>query len=321
MKVAVVGAGIVGAAAGWALGRDGHDVTIYEQFDELEHGRGSSHGRTRIVRMAYTQPHWVAQAREALAVWQEIERETGETLLELDGLLECVSSPELGTADALSACEVSWELVDPSLYGVSVPEGWEVLLQPDAGTVRADVARRALLRGLDVRTGTRVDRLADVEADAVVVAAGPWSRALLRAEGIELPVRMTRETVVYFEHQLQVSAVVDRYEHGHLMYALRDPVHGVKAGAHFGGAAADPEELGSPDLAQVEVVAAWLAERVGAEPRPVATDTCWYTTTADEEFVLERNGRLVIASACSGHGFKFAPLVGQRLAEMAGAIL
>ena len=306
----------MGAAAGWALARDGHGVTVYEQFDDVEHPFGSSHGRTRIVRLAYTEPHWVEQAREALALWLELERETGETLLELGGLLECVESHELGAGAALDAVGVEWELVEPSRFGVSVPDGWEVLLQPEAGTIRADTARRAFLRGLDVRTGVRLDRLSELDADAVVVAAGPWSPALLRAEGIELPVRTTRETVVYFEHELQVSAVVDRYEGGHLMYALRDPVHGTKAGAHMAGTDATPDEPGAADPAIVDRVSRWVEERLSAAPRPVATDTCWYTTTPDEEFVLERNGRLVIASACSGHGFKFAPLVGKRIAAI-----
>jgi sarcosine oxidase len=316
MRVAIVGAGIVGAASGWALARAGHDVTIFEQFDDVEHPRGSSHGRTRIFRLAYEEPHWVELAREALELWQELEQETGEQLLELDGMLECVESHDLGTAEALTACGVAWELVEPGRFGVTVPDGWEVLLQPDAGTIRADAARRTLLRGLDVQTGARVEHLSDLDADAVVVAAGPWAKRLLQTEGIDLPVRTTRETVVYFEHELAVSAVVDRYEHGHLMYALRDPVHGLKAGVHMGGAEADPDEEGAPDFAQVEVVSAWVADRLGADPTPVATDTCWYTTTADESFVLERHGNVIVASACSGHGFKFAPLIGRQVAAI-----
>jgi sarcosine oxidase len=68
----------------------------------------------------------------------------------------------------------------------------------------------------------------------------------------------------------------------------------------------------------VERVAAWVRERFpDADPEPVAAQSCLYTTTADEHFVLERRGRVVVGSACSGHGFKFAPAVGRRLAELA----
>jgi sarcosine oxidase len=72
VRIVVVGAGITGAAAAWALARDGHDVRVVEQFD-LDHVRGSSHGRSRIFRLAYTEPHWVELAREALAGWRELE--------------------------------------------------------------------------------------------------------------------------------------------------------------------------------------------------------------------------------------------------------
>ncbi len=63
---------------------------------------------------------------------------------------------------------------------------------------------------------------------------------------------------------------------------------------------------------------AWVAERLpDVDPEPVGAETCLYTTTPDESFVLERRGRVVVGSACSGHGFKFAPAVGRRLAELA----
>jgi len=316
VRVAVVGAGVIGSAAAWALARDGHDVTVLEQF-ELEHERGSSHGRTRIFRLAYTDPHWVELARDALAAWRELEAESGEQLLQLVGLLEVVADLGQSSRDALERCGVRWEEADATRYDVAVPDGWTALLQPDAGIVRADLARRALLRDVDVQTGARVERLDDLDADLVVVAAGPWARKLLAPVGIDLPVRETRETVAYFRLDREFPVVVDRDVHGHLTYGLPDPMHGLKAGAHMTGREADPDEPAAPDQATVEQIAAWVAERFpAADPAPVATDTCFYTTTADESFVLERHGRIVVASACSGHGFKFAPVVGRRVAAL-----
>src|SRR5262249_254363 len=102
----------------------------------------------------------------------------------------------------------------------------------------------------------------------------------------------------------------------------RDPVHGIKAAAHHAGPEVDPDESGKPDAALVEKVAAWVAEHVAlADPRPVETQTCLYTTTADEGFILERRGRTVVGPACSGHGFKFAPAIGTRLAALAMEML
>ena len=72
MKVAVVGAGVMGCATAWALRERGADVTVHEQF-ELDHDRGSSHGRTRIFRVAYPDPYWIRFAQEAYAGWQELD--------------------------------------------------------------------------------------------------------------------------------------------------------------------------------------------------------------------------------------------------------
>jgi sarcosine oxidase len=102
------------------------------------------------------------------------------------------------------------------------------------------------------------------------------------------------------------------------MYSLHDPVHGLKAGAHHAGPEVDPRADGEPDPALVERIAAWVRARLpDADPAPVAADTCLYTSTADQSFLLERRGRVVLGSPCSGHGFKFAPVVGRRLAELA----
>jgi sarcosine oxidase len=95
-------------------------------------------------------------------------------------------------------------------------------------------------------------------------------------------------------------------------------VHGLKAAVHHGGKLTDPNALGEPDAGLIDAITEWVAQHVVlASPRAVAAETCLYTTTADESFVLERRGRVVIGSACSGHGFKFAPAIGARLASLA----
>ncbi len=102
------------------------------------------------------------------------------------------------------------------------------------------------------------------------------------------------------------------------MFSLHDPVYGLKAGAHHAGTETNPDDVGEPDRALVERISAWVAERLpNAYPEPLLAETCLYTTTPDERFILERRGRVVIGSACSGHGFKFAPEVGKRVADLA----
>jgi sarcosine oxidase len=314
MRVAVVGAGVMGAAAAWALRGRGADVTVYEQFD-LDHARGSSHGRSRIFRVAYPDPSWVRFAQEAYDGWNDLDPD----LLGLYGLVELASDPTLTSARTLDECGIAHRFLDGEearALGAVVPDGWTALHVSDAGIVYADRARHAFLRGVDVRTGTCIESLDDVDADVVVVTAGAWIGRLV--PGLDL--RVTRETVAYFRHEgAPLPSVVDIAPGGgHDMYSLHDPVHGLKAGAHHAGAEADPDEPGSPDDAIVARIAAWVADRFpDVDPEPVEADTCVYTSTPDQTFVLDRRGHVVVGSACSGHGFKFAPAVGRRLAALA----
>jgi sarcosine oxidase len=315
MRATVVGAGINGCATAWALRRRGVEVTLLDQF-EPGHVRGSSHGRSRIFRLAYPEPHWVALAEEALAGWRELEHETGTTLLELHGLVELCSSVAVSSRDVLEARGIDHRLLDRDELDVVLPDGWIALWQSDAGIVRADLALDAFRGDLPVER-RRVESLDDVEGDLVIVTAGPWAPTLLP----DLQVRVTRETVAYFAHDgtpLPSVVELDEATRHHAMYALHDPLYGLKAGAHHAGPVADPDVAGEPDPALVEQITSWVSERFPhVDPQPVAAETCVYTTTEDESFILERRGRVIVGSACSGHAFKFAPAIGKRLADLA----
>ena len=194
-----------------------------------------------------------------------------------------------------------------------------MLFQPDAGVVYADRALSAFARGLRIETGRRVESLDELDEPVVVVAAGPWARRLLEPAGIELPVVETRETVAYFHLEGPVPSVVaEVVTRGHGFYSLYDPLYGLKVGSHKRGSQSDPDEEHGPDEALVREIADWTRERFpNADPTPVHAESCFYTTTDDERFVLERHGRIVVGSACSGHGFKFGPATGKRLAALA----
>jgi sarcosine oxidase len=307
----------MGCATAWALSERGAEVAVYEQFG-LDHERGSSHGRTRIFRVAYPEPYWIRFAQQAYACWNELD----PSLLGLHGLIELVADPALMSAGALDECGVPYRLLDRDdvrEYGAILPEGWAALFVPDAGVVFADRARHTLLEaaGVEVEANRRIESTDELDADVVIVTAGSWIRELVP----DAPVTVTRETVAYFKREgPPPPSIVDLNAEtgGHGMYSLYDPVHGLKAGAHHAGAEADPNTEAAPDPAIVERVATWVRERFpDVDPDPVDAQTCLYTTSADQRFVLERRGRVVVGSACSGHGFKFAPAVGRRLAELA----
>jgi sarcosine oxidase len=324
--VAVIGAGVNGLATAWRLRQRGADVVVHEQFEQ-GHARGSSHGRSRIFRLAYADPQWVRLAQEALDGWRELEAETGEKLLRLDGLLEVVDDIDKSSAKGLDAAGVPWERLERDeaerRFPVRIPPPSFAVLQAEAGIVFADKALAAFARGLDIRHGEKA-RPEEVDADAVVVTAGSWVNELVDPP---LEVKVTRETLCYFrvEPGLPVPAVVSfkpDLQTAHDFYALADPVHGLKVGAHHAGEEADPDERAEPDPRLVERVVEWTRRAFRlADPDPVGAETCLYTTTPDESFVLERRGRVVVGSACSGHGFKFAPAVGTRLADLALAAI
>ena len=201
------------------------------------------------------------------------------------------------------------------------------VFQADAGIVLAAKARHAFLagargRGAELVEGRRIEDLAELDEDVVVVAAGAWAKGLVGGAGIELPVVPTSETVCYFrlEAEKPVPSIVDFKPGGlgHGTYALADPVHGLKVGIHQSGKALDPDDPPGPDAELVEQMRRTAARYFpAADDEPAGVDTCLYTNTDDERFILERHGRVVVGSACSGHGFKFAPVVGERLADLA----
>lgn len=339
--VAVVGAGVMGSATAYALARTGRSVVVLERY-ELGHKRGSSHGTSRIFRLSYPETRYVEMAIEARSLWRDVEQASGRELLVTTGGIDVGEAGE-DIAAALEACGIGFELLEGSAaHGrfstVQVLNNETILLQPDAGVVAADAAVATFQHGTEgaggeIRTLTQVLALepgedlvevvtdhGSVTASVVVVTAGAWVADLLAPLGFDVPVQPTRETVAYFEIEGALPALVEWGDP--LMYAL-PTLHGdLKVAEHIAGPPADPDSTGGVNEISLETLREWVASRfVGAAPKEHHSETCLYTNTPDESFILQRIGRLVIGSPCSGHGFKFAPLIGERLAALAGEVL
>jgi sarcosine oxidase len=149
---------------------------------------------------------------------------------------------------------------------------------------------------------------------------------VLRPLGIPLPVVETRETIVYFDAAdpqtlpalVEYPSPASPLPEGQAYYSLPAPGRGLKAGVHHAGQPSDPGTDEEPDETVVEATIAWVRRRwPGIDPTPLAAETCFYTNTGDARFLVEAHGRVVVASACSGHGFKFAPMTGERAARLA----
>ena len=341
--VIVMGGGAMGTAAARTLSARGRNVVLLERF-EIGHARGSSGGPTRIFRLAYHHPDYVRMARLALQDWRELEAEAGEALLITTAGLD-LGTAGRPTAAALEAAGERLEYLPPDAVSerwpsVHLEAGTEAFVQEEGGvcmaerTVRAQ-ARVALAHGATILEQTEVERMTvrgvGVEVNTVgetyraplaVVTAGPWAGPLLRDAGIDLPLVPSFEQVTYFalEDPSPLPTIIDWSmtppSTPYVVPNPEEPGH-FKVALHMSGPPVDADERSfEPDPARVRRVTEYAATRFAPNHPERWTDTCLYTNTPDEDFVLDRRGSVVIGSPCSGHGFKFAPFVGRVLADL-----
>lgn len=344
VDLVVIGAGLAGAASAWAAARRGLSVLVVEQFGP-GHSRGSSHGSARIVRRAYADGLYVSLTGEAFELWREVESLSGRSLLRMLGGLDF--GPNRGpVAETLAAQGIPFELLSAAEASDRWPgmrfEG-PVVFHPQAGTMDAALSISTFLSlasGADVRFDTAATQVMPgddsvavalssgetVRARTAVVAAGGWLEPLLGGL-VRLPtLTVTQQQVFHFPRVDPSTAPWPSVIHSgssHAVYHLaggRDGGTGDdrKIGEHDGGMATTAAGRSGvvTEAARariVDYVREWLP---GLVPVPSSETTCLYTETASEDFLIDRVGPLVIASPCSGHGAKFAPLIGEFVAGL-----
>lgn len=349
--VVIVGAGLLGLAAARVLAGRGHDVVVLEQA-EIGHQASGSKGTCRIFRVGYPQPEYVAAAVRARELWHELEKESGQTILQPVPQLSFGAGLQ-AVHDALRLAGAPCELLGEAEAAERFPAiatGGPVLLEPESAATVADQALAALAagatgRGGEIRTGVRVTSLRDdgrlvtvrtsqgpVTARAAIVTAGPWSTGLLASVGVTVPSRPTLEQVAYLADLTGIGRRTDSQSSCSgrtpifLCHADQSPyglpVPGAplyKIGIHPSGPVTDPD---AQDQAPDESLLARLADVArkhlpGFDPQPVRTERCIYDNSPDEDFVIDRVGRVAIGCGTSGHGFKFGPVLGEWLADLA----
>lgn len=354
MKIAVVGIGGTGSAAAYWLAKAGHDVTGFEQF-AAGHSRSSSHGQSRIIRYTYSDDLYTQMMGDAYPLWQEVQSDAGEELLVRTGgvFVGSKDSPDLASAEAaLVRCGVPHRRLSPAETHARFPSlrlaGHEhALFQADMGFLRAIACVLALTRlareagaaihehtevqeiAADGRRRVRVVTAAGEEVfDRVIVSAGPWISSLLAS--LHLPLRVTRQQIAYlapeagrardFEpERLPVWIDIDANVYG---FPHDGRSAGVKLASHAQGEEADPAAATHPvSDRDNNRLADYAAERFDGLTRQVlSAETCLYTNTPDEDFIIDAVPGLPqvqIISGCSGHGFKFTILLGRIAAETA----
>ena len=333
----MIGGGAMGAAASWRLAKRGAEVVCFDRYSP-PHANGSTHGESRIIRTAYFEgAFYVPLLQEAFGLWRELESVSGSHLLTMTGALyigtessEAVvgaqqSAKENGLdIDVLNATELRKRYRGHVAHDADV-----AVLDRQAGILNPEGAVTAMLaEAPDVRRDERVESIESLarDFDAVVVAAGPWTPELVPW----LPLRIERQVHAW----LSIAKDADWFAPDRFPVFIRQTgrfgdVYGfptldgasVKVGRHHDGDFTDPEHIrrrvDDADLDPLRLMASTYLRGVSGHVR--RTLTCMYTNTPDDNFVIDflpEDRRVVVISACSGHGFKFAPVIGDIAADL-----
>src|SRR5256714_3569684 len=351
VDVIVAGLGAHGSSAAYRLAARGASVVGFDRFAR-GHTLGSSGGLSRIIRLSYYEhPDYVPLLRRAWTLWRDLERESGATLLtQTGGLYAGDPSGELvaGALKSARAHQLAHEVLDTAALRTRYPlfdwpDGWQGVFEQQAGWLAPELCIETHLRlaeanGATLRFDEPIDhwestpdgvrvttRTGSFDAKQLVLAAGAWMSRLAPSLATELSVE--RNVLFWFEPTAERDAFArlpvyivqdtDRFFYG-FPYVEGQ---GLKvAGLHFGDRA-DPDTVDRTASAKDEErVRVWLRRRM-----PLANGTtrdakvCMYTNTADANFIVDRladHPNVVVASACSGHGFKFSSVIGKILADL-----
>jgi sarcosine oxidase len=347
----VIGCGAMGSAAAHHLAKRGRRPLVLEQF-AIDHDRGSSHDFSRMIRYTYDDPAYVELMVPAYEHWDQLEQECGEKIVHRCGAINvCAAGNDYvsNCAAALSQFGIEHEIIDPMELQrrypqFSVAESDRVMHTPEDGFLspslavlqQAKMARRHSAEIVEDSAVERIDlsgphpvvhtRDERYECRRLIVAAGAWSSRLLA--DLNLPLVVTRQQVVWLNSADLDAFRPDRFPvfvhvDDVLMYGF--PVfgrEGLKAARHGLGAAVDPDKVDrdpSPDY--IETVRGFVRDFLpSGDGEPLHAQVCLYTESPDSDFIIDRHPEredVVIAAGFTGHGFKFANLVGRLLADMA----
>ncbi len=350
----VVGCGGMGSSISYHLSRRGAKTLVLERF-KLNHENGSSHGRTRIIRTAYFEdPRYVRLAKRAFQLWSALEKETGRRLLEVTGGL-MIGKPDASAVVGSLRSAREYSLPHSLLGAREVAERFpafapsdseSALYEPNAGILFPDRCieahkEMAEEEGTKFRFGERVTgweagrSLVTVStekdsylAEKVIFAAGPWNASLL--PDLRLPLECERQVLFWFRPSSRAELFNSRrmpiffweVGRGRYFYGIPNTGHGVKTARHHGGRVSLPDEVDRRVTAEDEApVRTFLKSRLPLlDTTPISSMTCIYTNAPDGHFVIDRHPRhrnIWLVSPCSGHGFKFSPVIGEIVSELA----
>lgn len=343
----------MGSAVACHLARRGLSVLALERH-AIAHDRGSSHGLTRIIRLAYFEhPSYVPLLHRAFALWRELEAETGERLLHVTGAIDAGLPGSRVFEGSLASCRahrlrhevLPAREVNRRFPGYRLPHEFMAVLQPDGGFLEPEkcIRAHALLaakHGAEVRLGAQVtgwargDRGvvlhlddAEIRARQLVICAGAWTASLVPSLAPLL--HAERQVVGWFSVEDRESFAPGRFPvfvmttpEGHFYGFPEFGVPGFKIGKyHHLSEIVDPDAMNRVVDARDEAVLRDCVRSIfpGADGALIRASTCIFTNTPDEHFIVDRlpeAPEVLVVSACSGHGFKFCSVMGEIVSDL-----
>ncbi|QQG48141.1 MAG: N-methyl-L-tryptophan oxidase [archaeon] len=347
----VIGCGVMGSAVSYNLASRGIKTVTLDRYP-LNHEMGSSHGKTRIIRLAYYEDErYVPLLRRAFDAWAEVQEKSGRRLMEMTGGLmagreegELVSGVlKTARAHGLEHEVLSTKEAESRFPAIKLSEELKAVYEESAGILYTEECLEAFT-GLAADAGCDFEHLAEVTgwkptpegveveasgetflAQRVVSCAGPWTSELFPGA---VPLKVERQVPIWFSSKKQgifspesMPVFIMEEEAGKFFYGLPEVGHGVKAARTHAGAIVNPDSVSrtvtKDDIAPVEAFVGRRLPKLGR--KPIDSTVCLYTNTPDLNFAIgphPEEGKVVVVSACSGHGFKFASVLGEVVADM-----
>lgn len=354
--VVAVGAGAMGSATAYYLAKSGKKVLLLEQFGFL-HNKGSSHGESRIIRRAYPEKHFAELMPHAFDLWHEIEKEIGEPIIQTTGGLDFGNkgNPELNSVEeACKSIGINYEKLDSDELRkkfpiLKIPDNYFGIYQSEAGIINPNRAV-SILQELARKNGAYLVDNSKVKSinteneeievvtnqtkyttNKLVITSGAWINSTLGLidDKIQLDVEVWKMTIAYWKvldpknytppnFPIFINWQTKHY-YGFPISERRDY---IKIGPHFKSEII--ENVENKDTEPNHNVADLLTNYVDSrfkniEPTPIDLQSCLYTMTTDENFIIDfhpNNSSIIIGAGFSGHGFKFTPLVGKMISQM-----
>ncbi|RYZ91064.1 MAG: N-methyl-L-tryptophan oxidase [Proteobacteria bacterium] len=354
-EVIVLGVGGMGSATCWQLAKRGVKAAGIDQFHR-GHAHGSSHGQSRIIRKAYFEhPDYVPLLLRAYKIWQDLEREAGLKLYHETGIVYCCP-PESELLRGLKSASETYQLTLETISQEDIAKWfrprqtssglpYEVVREIEAGYLEVENCVRAATAqaekqgaifyenekverwstensGVVVTTNQRVLR-----AKSLVITAGAWTAQILKE--LNLPLKVRKKSMYWFQATSDLMeseglpCFLNETPEGIFYgFPMNDVSQGMKIAEHTGGEPLQSPEAQNAQLdSEFERVVKYITDTMpGLTPQLLSHQPCMYTMTPDENFIIDQHPthqNVFFAAGFSGHGFKFASVVGEILADLA----